>query len=71
MFPKGDKSLMILLDNVVCNGNEGNINSCSHDGVGIHDCVHGEDVGVICSKYRTDILYVCFYSISISSLLEN
>lgn len=48
MFPKGDTSIMILLDNVACNGNEGNINSCSHLGFGIHNCGHSEDVGVIC-----------------------
>lgn len=47
-FDEGDKSKMILLDDVRCNGNEGNINSCTHLGLGIHNCHHNEDIGVIC-----------------------
>lgn len=49
-FPDGEKTQMILLDSVVCNGNEADIYSCSHEDIGVHDCSHGEDVGVICSK---------------------
>lgn len=47
-FPDGEKTQMILLDSVVCNGNEADIYSCSHEDIGVHDCSHGEDVGVIC-----------------------
>lgn len=47
-FDEGDKSKMILLDDVRCNGNEGTINSCTHSGLGIHNCHHDEDIGVIC-----------------------
>lgn len=60
MFFKGDMLIMILLDNVVCNGNEGNINSCFYLGFGIYNCGYSEDVGVICSKYRIDILYILY-----------
>lgn len=49
-FPKGENLKMILLDDVVCNGNEANIDSCTHGDIGYHDCHHYEDVGVICSK---------------------
>lgn len=55
MFHWGDKSKMILLDDVQCNGNEENIYSCTHLGLGIHDCHHDEDIGVICSKYRSEL----------------
>eukprot|EP00105_Crassostrea_gigas_P029099 XP_011450934.1 PREDICTED: uncharacterized protein LOC105344759 [Crassostrea gigas] len=48
IFSDGDQLEMILLDNVQCHGNEANIFSCSHSGIGHHNCVHGEDVGVIC-----------------------
>ena len=46
----------IFLDNVDCRGNETNLNNCTHNGVGVHNCGHSEDVGVICSQ---GILYVC------------
>lgn len=48
MFHWGDKSKMILLDDVQCDGNEENIYSCTHLGLGIHDCHHDRDIGVIC-----------------------
>lgn len=38
----------ILLDNVQCRGNESRIFDCPHSGVGTHNCVHSEDVGVRC-----------------------
>ena len=40
----------IFLDDVGCRGNETNLNDCPHNGVGVHDCDHDEDAGVICSQ---------------------
>ena len=40
----------IFLDNVGCRGNETNLDDCPHRGVGVHDCYHGEDAGVICPQ---------------------
>ncbi|XP_052791729.1 neurotrypsin-like [Mya arenaria] len=42
----------IWLDNGICQGNESVINLCVFKHWGQHDCSHGEDVGVACSKYR-------------------
>ena len=41
---KGD----ILLDDVRCNGTEDNIADCYHRGLGVNDCSHASDSGVIC-----------------------
>jgi len=40
----------IFLDNVACTESETNLANCPHNGVGIHNCVHSEDAGVICPQ---------------------
>ena len=42
----------ILLDNVACDpAVDARIEDCSSNGWGVHNCVHGEDVGVYCSRF--------------------
>ena len=38
------------MDDVGCRGNETNLNDCTDNGVGVHNCDHDEDAGVICSQ---------------------
>lgn len=50
----GQGTGQILLDNVICRGNETNIEFCRHRPWGTSNCRHSEDVGVVCGsrKYR-------------------
>ncbi|NXA27494.1 HIPL1 protein, partial [Ibidorhyncha struthersii] len=43
-------SLRILLDDVQCSGQEKTLLECDHADVGIHNCSHEEDAGVVCSR---------------------
>ena len=44
----GQGSGQIWLDNLRCRGSESSILKCSHRGIGINNCGHSEDAGVIC-----------------------
>ena len=46
----------IWLDSLHCTGEEANITDCQHDGWGITNCAHHEDVGVVCKSNLTDII---------------
>ena len=45
-FGRGDGP--IYFDNVECTGTETQLSQCIHNGVGVHNCGHYEDAGVIC-----------------------
>lgn len=55
-FGSGNGS--ILLDNVACDGTEASLDLCNHNGIGIHDCEHAEDAGVICSQITSAGMYI-------------
>ena len=38
----------IFLDNLGCIGDETILANCVHNGVGVHNCRHREDAGVVC-----------------------
>ena len=46
----GSGSGPIWYANVNCHGREANLAQCAHDGLGVHNCDHSQDAGVICAS---------------------
>lgn len=58
----GEGSGPIHYDNVACNGTEARLADCSHSGIGIHNCAHDQDAGVVCGmrgQSAADYVYLC------------
>ena len=46
----GEGSGPIWYDHVQCSGHETNLTQCGHRGLGVHNCFHWADAGVICAS---------------------
>ena len=56
----GQGSGTIWMDNVTCRGYESYLHQCTFNGWGIHNCVHGDDAGVVCQGSEVN----CYVHIS-------
>ena len=68
---------VIWFDDFICTGHEESLLDCSHSGVKVHDCNHGEDASAVCSgelrlcnvcRLVYSSLYVFVKSIAVPSL---
>ena len=44
-YSHGEGTGNIVLDNVMCNGDETSLLACDHAGMGVNNCQHDEDAG--------------------------
>ncbi|OWF37448.1 Deleted in malignant brain tumors 1 protein [Mizuhopecten yessoensis] len=47
----GDGTGKIWLDNLGCEGNEQSLATCQANNIGVHNCKHSDDAGVICQPH--------------------
>ena len=51
-FGAAESDVPILMDNVLCRGNEEALDHCDFNGWGNHGCTHREDAGVVCEDSK-------------------
>ena len=60
-FGGGASFQPIHLDELHCSGSEATLLNCTHGGVGVHDCDHPEDIGIICQQLQGVMVTIVFF----------
>ena len=58
LFGPGNESMPIWFDNLECDGTEMSLHNCTHNGIGLENCGHHEDVGVVCQGIMNRLVYL-------------
>ena len=69
----GQGSGPIHYDEVACNGSETRLANCSHSGIGVGNCAHNEDAGVVCNNNTLgELIYynLYFFKSTVDSIVE-
>ena len=56
----GEFDQPIFYDEVTCLGDELALSQCNHSELGVHDCSHYEDAGVVCQSESRSLAAVSF-----------
>lgn len=59
-FGGGETIQPIHLDEVRCNGTETSLLNCTRSDIGAHDCIHLDDVGIICRPSQGTVMTRAF-----------
>ena len=51
-YAQASSSVPTWLDNLRCSTSDTSLESCSHNGIGVEDCGHSEDIALSCFKSR-------------------
>ena len=61
----------ILLDDVACTESDNELVECSHIGIGMHNCNHGEDAGVVCNGVAGMLLNLFIWHLVCSEMCSS
>ena len=60
----GQGSGPIHYDDIACTGSEARLADCPHPGIGIENCAHSEDAGVVCNNMQGELhLHLCLFKL--------
>ena len=65
----GEGTGQIWLDNLFCTGSEDQLIDCTHNGFGVHNCIHREDAGLQCGGKLLTLMHMHMYIMHICTYM--